>query len=86
MQHVVQVDGIAYSFSCPIHNHDALVLCNSHMILMLSSVFIGGEINRPVVTVTDKAYGRTDHFKPTHTDAELCMMAPIERAAAVEFD
>jgi len=25
------------------------------MILMLSSVFIGGDINRPAVTVTDKA-------------------------------
>jgi hypothetical protein len=56
------------------------------MILMLSSVFISGDTNRPAVTVTDKAYGRTDHFKPIHTDAELCVMAPIERAAAVEFD
>jgi hypothetical protein len=42
VHHVVQVDGIAYSITCPIHNHDALVLCNSSMILMLSSVFIGG--------------------------------------------
>jgi hypothetical protein len=55
VQHVVQADGIAYSFTCPIRDHDALVLCNSHMILMLSSVFIGGDINRPAVTVTDKA-------------------------------
>lgn len=86
VQHVVQADGIAYSFTCPIQNHDALVLRNSHMILMLSSVFISSDINRPAVTVTDKAYGRTDHFKPIHTDAELRMMAPIERAAAVEFD
>jgi hypothetical protein len=38
VQHVVQADGIAYSFTCPIRNHDALVLRNSHMILMLSSV------------------------------------------------
>jgi hypothetical protein len=57
-----------------------------NMILMLSSVFIAGDSNRPAVTVTDKAYGRTYHFKSIHTDAELYTMAPIERAAAVEFD
>jgi hypothetical protein len=56
------------------------------MILMLSSVFIGGDNNRPAVTVTDKANGRTNHFKPIHTDAELCILTPIERAAAVEYD
>ncbi len=86
MQHVLQADGITHSFTCPLHNHDALVLCNSSMILMLSSVFIGGDRNKPVLTVTDKAYRRTDHFKPIHTDAELCMMAPNERAIGVEFD
>ena len=36
--------------------------------------------------VTDKAYGRTNHFKPLHTDAELRMMVREERADAVEFD
>ena len=56
------------------------------MILMLSSVFIGGDLNRPAITVTDKAYGRTNHFKPLHTDAELRMMVREERADAVEFD
>jgi hypothetical protein len=56
------------------------------MILILSSVFIGEDRNRPALTVTDKSYGRTDHFKHIHTDAELHMMAPHERAVAVEFD
>ncbi len=36
--------------------------------------------------VTDKAYGRTNHFKPSHTDAEQWMMACEERADAIEFD
>ncbi len=85
VQHVVQVDGMAYSFTCPNCNHNALVLHNSSMIVMLSSVFIGADINRPAVTVTEKVYGRTPHFKPIHTEAELCMMAPNEKAAAVDF-
>jgi hypothetical protein len=71
VQHVVQADGMAHSFTCPIKNHDALVLCNSSMILMLSSVFIGGDMSRLAVTVTDKAYDCTEHFKPLHTDAKL---------------
>jgi hypothetical protein len=86
VQHVVQADGMAHSFTCPIRNHDALVLRNSSMIIMLSSVFIGGDLQRPAITVTDKAYGRTNHFKPLHTDAELRMMVREERAAAMEFD
>jgi hypothetical protein len=85
VQHVLQADGIAHSFTCPLHNHDALVLRNSSMILMLSTVFIGGDRNRPALTATNEAYGRTDHFKPIHT-AELHMMTPNERAVAVEFD
>jgi hypothetical protein len=28
VQHVLQADGIVYSFTCPIHNHDALILHN----------------------------------------------------------
>jgi hypothetical protein len=86
VQHVVQEDGMAHSFTCPIRNHDALVLRNSSMILMLSSVFICGDLYQPAITITDKAYGKTNHFKPLHTDADLRMMAREERAAAIEFD
>jgi hypothetical protein len=86
VQHVVQADGMAHSFTCPIRNHDAQVLRNSSMILMLSSVFIGGELSWPAITVTDKAYGRTNHFKPLPTDAKLSMMVHEERAAATAFD
>ncbi len=77
---------MAHSFTCPIRNHDALVLRNSSMILMLSNVFINGDLNRPAVTVTDKAYGRTEHFKPIHTDAELQMMNRVDRELALQFD
>jgi hypothetical protein len=86
VQHVLQADGMAHSFTCPICNHDALVLRNSAMLLMLSSVYINGDLNRPAITVTDKAYGRTAHFKPLHTKAELWMMGAEERIRAVEFD
>jgi hypothetical protein len=55
------------------------------MILMLSSVFIGEDRNRPAVAVTGTVYGRTPHFEPIHTDAELHMMAPNERATAVDI-
>jgi hypothetical protein len=56
------------------------------MLLMLPSVYINGDLNRPVITVTDKDYGRTAHFKPHHTEAELRMMGPEERICAVDFD
>jgi hypothetical protein len=46
------------------------------MHLMLSYLFIDGNHNQPAVTVMDKAYGITPHFKPLHTEAELRMMAP----------
>ena len=84
VQHVVQADGMAHSFTYPIKSHDALVLRNFSMIIMLSSVFIGGDLNWPVITVTGKAYGSTNHFKPLHTDAELRMMVREERVAAME--
>jgi hypothetical protein len=86
VQHMVQADGMAHSFTCPIHNHDALVLHHSSMIQMLSAVYIAGDLNHAAVTVTDKAYGRTNHFKPLHTDTELQMMAPHYREIVMEFD
>jgi hypothetical protein len=86
VQHVLQADGIAHSFTCPIRNHDALVLRTSSMITMLSAVYIGGNLDRPAITVTDKAYGRSNHFKPIHTETELRMMTRDERELALEFD
>jgi hypothetical protein len=76
VQHVLQVDGIAYSFTCPLWNHDSIVLQYSSMLLVLSSVLING---MPAITVTDKAYGCTPHLQPLHTDAEIRVMAPAQR-------
>ena len=45
VQHVLQADGMAHSFTCPIHNHDASVLRTSSMFLMLSNVYIDGDRN-----------------------------------------
>ena len=36
--------------------------------------------------ITDKAYGRTPHFRPHHTEAERRMMPPAARIVAEEFD
>jgi len=52
---------------------------------MLSALYKNGDRNRPAITVTDKEYGITNHFKLLHTEAELQMMAPNERALAVKF-
>ncbi len=61
VEHVLQADGMVYTFTCPIRNHDALVLHNSAMHEMLCALYINGDPNRPVHVVTDKAYGRNDH-------------------------
>jgi len=68
VQQVLQADGMAHSFTCPIQNHVALVLRTSSMFLMLSDVYINGDWNRLAKTVTDKAYSQTPHFQPLHTD------------------
>jgi hypothetical protein len=52
---------------------------------MLSALYKNGDRNRPAITVTDKEYGITNHFKLLHTEAELQMMAPNERALAVKL-
>jgi hypothetical protein len=44
------------------------------MFVMLSAVWIDGERNHPAKTATDKAYGKTPHFRPLHTEADLRMM------------
>jgi hypothetical protein len=68
---VLQADGVVHSFTCPIWNHNATVLLRYAMIMMLSILYVDGDRNRPVKSVTDKAYGRSENFCPFHTDAEL---------------
>jgi hypothetical protein len=85
VQHVLQADGMVYSFTY-IRNHDAMVLCSSSMIMQLSVLFVNDDHNHPVKTVTDKAYGRSLHFRPFHTDAKLRMMNPHLRAVAELLD
>jgi len=86
VQHVLQADGMAYSFTCPIRSHDASVLRTSAMFLMLSNVYIDGDHNRPAKTVTDKAYGRTPHFQLLHTETELRLLGAADRIIAADFD
>jgi hypothetical protein len=74
VQHVLQADGLCYSFTCPLHWHDASVLCSSSMITMLSVLYVNNDPACPVKTVTDKAYGQTRHFRPLHMALELRMM------------
>ena len=86
VQHVLQADGMCYSFVCPLRRHDAMVLHSSSMVNMLSVLFVDGDPARPAKTVTDKAYGRTRHFRPLHTDLELRLLNPADRASAIEED
>jgi len=62
VQHVLQADGICYSFTCPLRRHDAMVLQESSMLTMLSVLYVNNDPLRPVKYVTDKAYGRTRHL------------------------
>jgi hypothetical protein len=57
VQHVLQADGMCYSFVCSLCQHDAMVLHSSSMVNMLSVLFVDGDPARPAKTVTDKAYG-----------------------------
>jgi hypothetical protein len=65
-----------HNFTCSIQNHDSLVLRNSSTHLMLSVVYINGDVEQSALTVTDKAYGKTPHFYLHHTEAERWKMAP----------
>ncbi len=71
VQHVLQADGMCHSFIYPLWRHDAAVLQSSSMITMLSVIYVDNDPARPVKTWTDKAYGRSRHFRPLHTDLEL---------------
>jgi hypothetical protein len=86
VQHVLQADGMCYSFVYPLHWHDAMVLHSSSMVNMLSVLFVDNNAARLVKTVTDKAYGRTQHFRPLHTELELQLMNAADHAAAIEED
>jgi hypothetical protein len=86
VQHVLQADGMCYSFTCPLRRHDAMVLRESSMLTMLSVLYVNNDPLRPVRCVTDKAYGRTNHLRPLHTSVELRMMMPHERGLAEEED
>jgi hypothetical protein len=86
VQHVLQADGMCYSFVCPLCQHDAMVPLSSSMVNMLSVLFVDNNAARPVKTVTDKAYGRTRHFRPLHTELELQLMNAADHAAAIEED
>jgi hypothetical protein len=86
VHHVLQADGICYSFTCPLCHHDAMVLQESSMLTMLSVLYINNDPLRPVNCITDKAYGHTRHLLPLHTSLELRLMAPADNLAAEEED
>jgi hypothetical protein len=86
VQHVLQADGICYSFTCPLRRHDAMVLQESSILTMFSVLYVNIDPLQPVKCVTDKAYGRTNHLCPLHTSLELCLMNPADRATAEEED
>ncbi len=81
VQHVLQVDGICYSFTCPFHHHDAMVLQESSMLTMLSVLFVHNDPLRPVKCIIDKAYGHTQHLRPLHTSLELRLMNHADHTA-----
>jgi hypothetical protein len=63
-----------------------MVLHSSSMVNMLSVLFVDDNAARPVKTVADKAYGRTQHFRPLHTELDLQLMNAADCAAAIEED
>jgi hypothetical protein len=86
VQHLLQADGMVYSWTCPLQNHDSLVLRKSGMLLMLSALFVNYDPSRLVKCVTDKAYGRTAHLRPIHTEGEICLMTQQQRAVCIAID
>ncbi len=86
VQHVLQADGLCYSFTCPLCCHDAMVLQEYSMFTMLSVLHVNNDPLHPVKYVSDKAYSRTRHLRPLHTTLELCLMAPQECEIAEEED
>jgi hypothetical protein len=77
---------MCYSFTCPLHHQDAMVLQESAMLTMLSVLCVNNNPLRPVKCVTGKAYGRTQHLRPLHTSLELWLMYQAGWMAAEEKD
>ncbi len=48
VQHVLQADGIWYSFTCPLYHHYASGLCSSSMITMLLVLNVNNDVARSV--------------------------------------
>jgi hypothetical protein len=86
VKYVLQADGMCYSFVCPLCWHDAMVFHSSSMVNMLSVFFVDGKPARPVKTITDKVYGRGQHFRPLYTELELRLMNAADCASAIEED
>ncbi len=59
VQHVLQADGSCYSFTCPFHRYDAMILQVSSIPTMLSVLYVNNDPCRPAKCVTDKACGHT---------------------------
>jgi hypothetical protein len=85
-QHVLQADGMCYSFICPLHQQDASVLQSSSMITMFSVLYVNNDQACPVKIVSDKAYGGTRHIRPLHTSLELCLLNNNDRESAEDED
>jgi hypothetical protein len=86
VQHVLQANGMCYSFTCPLRSHDAMVLQASSMLTMLSVLYVNDDPLQPVKCVTYKAYGQMQHLCPLHTSLELRLLPPAEQAATEEED
>jgi hypothetical protein len=86
VQHVLQADGMCYSFTCPLRRHDAMVLRESSMLTMLSVMYVNDDPLRPVKCVTDKAYGRTNHLRPLHTSVKDLLLADWMNLAQVAIE
>ncbi len=86
VQHLLEADGIVYSWNCPLRNHDSKVLQKSGMLLMLSALYVDNDPERPVKCVTYKAYGRIAHLCPIHTDAESRLKRPQQREVCIAID
>jgi hypothetical protein len=57
IQHVLEADGVCYSFTCPLCRHDAMILQESSMLTMISLLQINNGPLRPAKYITDKGHG-----------------------------
>jgi hypothetical protein len=66
VQHVLQAEGMRYSFTCPLLHHDAIVLQESVLLTMLSVLYINNNPLRPIKCVSYKAWINTASSAFTH--------------------